>query len=198
MAQRELDGRELVSPAALYERVHDATGDLLPRCDALTNLDWLHDALWELREPLTLTIHHAASAREDLGQWFDKCVDVFQRRPPAAPPVELLLIDDQLSRAEMPVASGVASLSAVGAKRRHYAYAMKSVTVLSDATNFNVVHSEGRRYPGLVLQGDRLRAWHQLVHRGDSDSIEWLAEEIAESLAEYERVCALHGLSMPG
>ena len=74
---------------------------------------------------------------------------------------------------------------------------MRSVQVLSDASNYNVVHSDGRRFPGLVVQGDRLHEWHQLASHGDSDSIQVLVEQLAESVAVYDRVCAAHGLSYP-
>jgi hypothetical protein len=66
---------------------------------------------------------------------------------------------------------------------------MRAVEVLSDATNFVVVRTEGRRHPGLVVQGDRLREWLRLAQVGDADAIESLQEELAASVAEYERVC---------
>ena len=61
---------------------------------------------------------------------------------------------------------------------------MKHVTVLSDVTNYVVVQTEGRRFPGLVVQGDRLREWARLAAGGDSDAIELLARHLADSLAD--------------
>ena len=66
---------------------------------------------------------------------------------------------------------------------------MRTVEVLSDATNYVIVRSEGRGHPGLVVQGDRLREWLRLARVGDSVSIELLADELTESVTEYERVC---------
>jgi hypothetical protein len=66
---------------------------------------------------------------------------------------------------------------------------MKSVEVLSDATNYVIVQTEGRKYPGLVVQGDRLREWLRLASAADPMSIDWLVDQLAESLVEYEQVC---------
>ena len=68
---------------------------------------------------------------------------------------------------------------------------MRTVEVLSDATNYVVVRTEGRRYPGLVVQGDRLREWLRLARVADPTSIDLLADALSESVAEYERVCGL-------
>ena len=67
---------------------------------------------------------------------------------------------------------------------------MRSVEVLSDATNYVIVRTEGRKHPGLVVQGDRLGEWLRLARAGDPESIELLADQLAESVAEYERLCA--------
>ncbi len=67
---------------------------------------------------------------------------------------------------------------------------MRSVEVLSDATNYVIVRTEGRKHPGLVVQGDRLGEWLRLARAGDPESIGLLADELAASVAEYERVCA--------
>jgi len=66
---------------------------------------------------------------------------------------------------------------------------MRTVEVLSDATNYVVVRTEGRRYPGLVVQGDRLREWLRLARAADATSIDLLADALAVSVEEYERVC---------
>jgi hypothetical protein len=66
---------------------------------------------------------------------------------------------------------------------------MRSVEVLSDATNYVIVRTEGRKHPGLVVQGDRLGEWLRLARAGDTESIEVLTDQLTESVAEYERVC---------
>lgn len=65
---------------------------------------------------------------------------------------------------------------------------MKSVEVLSDATNYVIVQVAGRRYPGLVVQGDRLREWLRLARAGDPMSIDLLESWLTRSVDEYERV----------
>jgi hypothetical protein len=56
-----------------------------------------------------------------------------------------------------------------------------------------VVHVEGRRSPGLVVQGDRLQEWLRLASVGDFRTIELLAYELEVSMAEYTRICELFG-----
>lgn len=70
---------------------------------------------------------------------------------------------------------------------------MISVKVLSEVVNNVVVVTEGRRFPGLVVQGDRLHEWLRLAKVGDADSIELLRDELRESVAEYDRVCKREG-----
>lgn len=68
------------------------------------------------------------------------------------------------------------------------------VKVLSEAVNNVVVLTEGRRYPGMVVQGDRLAEWARLAGSGEPESIEILAQELRDALAEYERVAKNHGI----
>ena len=68
---------------------------------------------------------------------------------------------------------------------------MRTVEVLSDATNYVVVRTEDRKHPGLVVQGDRLREWFRLARAADPKSIELLVDQLSRSIAEYDRVC--HG-----
>jgi hypothetical protein len=75
---------------------------------------------------------------------------------------------------------------------------VKGVTVLSDVVNNVVVLVEGRHYPGLVVQGDRLHSWLKLAQADEPEARELLISEIAASVAEYDRVCAREGLLMPG
>jgi hypothetical protein len=68
-----------------------------------------------------------------------------------------------------------------------------SVQVLSEAVNNVVVHVEGRRFPGLVVQGDRLGEWLRLAQTGDLRAMEILAYEIQLAVAELDRVIAEQG-----
>jgi hypothetical protein len=68
------------------------------------------------------------------------------------------------------------------------------VIVLSDVRNNVVVHTEGRRYPALAVQGDRLKEWARLADSGD---VELLADELRRSLAEYGHVCRENGIDPP-
>jgi hypothetical protein len=61
------------------------------------------------------------------------------------------------------------------------------VTVLSDAANNVVVQCEGRKYPGLVLQGDRLHQWFELARREDPDSRAVLLDALEGAVAHYDR-----------
>jgi hypothetical protein len=53
------------------------------------------------------------------------------------------------------------------------------VEVLSDAVNNVVVRTGDRRYPALVVQGDRLKEWGRLASAADGRSVELLASELA-------------------
>jgi hypothetical protein len=65
---------------------------------------------------------------------------------------------------------------------------VEPIRVLSSASNYAVVQMPGRRFPGMVVQGDRLREWTRLAHAGDYESIAILANELSTSLEEYDRV----------
>jgi hypothetical protein len=61
-----------------------------------------------------------------------------------------------------------------------------NVTVLSATVNNVIVHCEGRRHPGLVVQGDRLHEWLRLARREDSDSRAVLLQELEAAVAHYD------------
>jgi hypothetical protein len=74
------------------------------------------------------------------------------------------------------------------------------IEVLSEATNRAVVRMPGRRFPGLVVQGDRLMsltaAAQRLAERaaatGDAELIRLagnLHHELNELLTDYGRIC---------
>jgi hypothetical protein len=73
---------------------------------------------------------------------------------------------------------------------------MADVRVLSDLVNNVVVQVEERRYPGMVVQGDRLKNWASLADRADVESIEILAQELRDMIVEYDRAASEHGLGM--
>jgi hypothetical protein len=70
------------------------------------------------------------------------------------------------------------------------------IRVLADAVNNMVVHVEGRRYPALVIQGDRLKEWKRLAESGDANSIEILAQALRDAVSWYDEVANKHGLGM--
>lgn len=71
------------------------------------------------------------------------------------------------------------------------------ITTLSDAVNNVVVHCEGRRYPGMVIQGDRLHGWLALAQSGTAGH-EALTRALMEAVTELDRVSGAHGLLLPG
>ncbi len=79
--------------------------------------------------------------------------------------------------------------------------------VLAVTGNMAVVRVVGRRYPGLLMQGDTLstlveqsRAICSMIATGDSDLADEAAdlrEQLEEALREYERVLAANGIELP-
>lgn len=58
-----------------------------------------------------------------------------------------------------------------------------------------VVRVEGSRYPGLVVQGDRLKEWLCLADEGGDDAIGLLAQELRLSVDELGRVARSRGVA---
>lgn len=75
--------------------------------------------------------------------------------------------------------------------------AKPSARVLDPSTNMPVVHLEGRAFPGVLIQGDRLESWSRMASTGNADQLEQLRGEITEMLAHYERVLGDHELALP-
>jgi hypothetical protein len=80
--------------------------------------------------------------------------------------------------------------------------------VFSTETNAAIVRMPGRRFPGMVIQGDSLAILQQrasgiaaLLSRGNLDEAHSEAAALASSLDEclltYERVLADHGMDLP-
>lgn len=84
----------------------------------------------------------------------------------------------------------------------------ESVELLSPPTNYAVVHLPGRKFPGVVFQGDTL---HNLLERivelrkltdkyGDEEvtaSLAELSESLGEVVQHYETVCSNRGIALP-
>lgn len=84
----------------------------------------------------------------------------------------------------------------------------ESVELLSQPANYAVVQLPGRKFPGVVFQGDSL---HNLFHvvvelrrltekYSDEEveaSLAKLAATLGEVVQHYERVCSDRGISLP-
>ena len=71
------------------------------------------------------------------------------------------------------------------------------VEVLSDVVNHVVSQCEGRRFPAVAIQGDRLKEWARLSQVGDPESLAILSDALKRSVEEYERVCRVSGIPAP-
>jgi hypothetical protein len=74
---------------------------------------------------------------------------------------------------------------------------VSDIRVLSDTVNNFVVLVAGRKFPGLVVQGDRLHHWLRMAQAGDVESVELLEYEIQLAAAEFDRVSEQEGFSVP-
>ena len=83
---------------------------------------------------------------------------------------------------------------------------IEKVEIYSDATNAAVMRCPGRKFPGLLLQGDTLNALkrdlEQIVSQEDcsakiAEEIGEIVDRIRELDTHYKRVFADHGLSLP-
>jgi hypothetical protein len=83
----------------------------------------------------------------------------------------------------------------------------ESARLLSPATNYAVVQLPGRKFPGVVFQGDSLYALEQEIskiaimakqHNEEiADELKYTSEAIHDILLHYESVCKKHGISLP-
>ncbi len=82
----------------------------------------------------------------------------------------------------------------------------ETAKLLSPAVNFAVVQLPGRRYPGVVVQGDTLDnlvkqlVWMKsLLERGKlddlSDEIADMSDQLSRALAYYRSVCEANSIS---
>lgn len=80
---------------------------------------------------------------------------------------------------------------------------MSAARLLTPAGNYAVVHMEGRRFPGVVVQGDTLHNLIGLLEaalRDPAETPELISEVLGPlqaALTQYERVCADEGLGLP-
>jgi hypothetical protein len=84
----------------------------------------------------------------------------------------------------------------------------ESAKLLSEAVNFAVIQLPGRRYPGVVVQGDTLNSqvtslerMHACLARKDYDELWWEIENLRETLsgamAFYKATCEKQAIEIP-
>ncbi|RUP11085.1 hypothetical protein [Hyphomicrobium sp.] len=82
------------------------------------------------------------------------------------------------------------------------------VEIYSDATNYAVMRHPGRRFPGILIQGDTLysivynaESAKAALGRGDlkkaTEEIDELVEGLRARLDHYKKVLLDHGLPLP-
>jgi uncharacterized protein DUF6959 len=83
-----------------------------------------------------------------------------------------------------------------------------TVKLLSGAHNYAVVHLPGRRFPGVVFQGDSLWILHSAIASLSAIASKYADEELTAELQDlrdglggvlafYEETCAKHGIGLP-
>lgn len=78
-------------------------------------------------------------------------------------------------------------------------------TLLSPATNFSVVQLPGRKFPGVVVQGDTLNSLVSSIQRIEQscadacakDELGLILEQLTEAKEFYELVCKNRGIPLP-
>lgn len=84
----------------------------------------------------------------------------------------------------------------------------ESIELLSRPANYAVVQLPGRKFPGVVFQGDSLHSLLQsitelcqLTEKYGDDGVAASLAELSESLSEvvqlYEKVCSDRGIPLP-
>lgn len=82
---------------------------------------------------------------------------------------------------------------------------MSDVKLLSEPTNYAVVHLPGRAFPGVVFQGDSLDSFiadlEEAVRTNDPDEKSFALRDVIERLrgiqAHYEGVLNREGIELP-
>lgn len=85
---------------------------------------------------------------------------------------------------------------------------IEPVEIYSDATNAAIIRHPGRKFPGLLIQGDTLsdlchrasEAYQRLGGRADEEG-HWalfeLYDDLRRCLAHYQRTLEDHGIDLP-
>ena len=80
---------------------------------------------------------------------------------------------------------------------------MNTARLLTEATNYAVVQLPGRKFPGVVVQGDSLKSLVSLLEAAIADDSEHLdlIEETLDILkgaqSRYEATCSAAGIALP-
>jgi hypothetical protein len=82
---------------------------------------------------------------------------------------------------------------------------MTDAKLLSEATNYAVVHLPGRAFPGVVFQGDSLNILISDLERASNErdpaereaTLRFVIENLREAQARYEAVLEAEGMSLP-
>jgi hypothetical protein len=85
---------------------------------------------------------------------------------------------------------------------------IEPVEIYSDATNAAILRHPGRRFPGVLIQGDTLHSICSELDRvctaaqasltaDDYEDLEDLRERLRELLLHYQRTLDQHGLALP-
>jgi len=82
---------------------------------------------------------------------------------------------------------------------------MTDAKLLSEATNYAVVHLPGRAFPGVVFQGDSLNILISDLERVSNErdpsereaTLRFVIENLREAQARYETVLKAEGMSLP-
>ena len=84
----------------------------------------------------------------------------------------------------------------------------ETAQLLTKPTNYAVVHLPGRRFPGVVVQGDSLHSHVRRLAAIQSMAAKYCDEELNAGISErfeifsqaskhFEKICNEHGISLP-
>lgn len=85
---------------------------------------------------------------------------------------------------------------------------VETASLLTPAVNYAVVQLPGRRFPGVVVQGDSLHSIVSMLRNIKSDlsnndldeanaGVEVISEILSSALKHYESVCDEQGIELP-
>ena len=73
----------------------------------------------------------------------------------------------------------------------------ENVRLLDGTTNAAIVQLPGRRFPGLVIQGDTLHELLRVAVSDDDDALVSLRDDLARFVDHYRRVLDREGIALP-